>query len=273
VPLQGLQHGGLHLLDALPQELLRSRLQQLIGLHDLALGHASNGQGNAMGCLNALAHGVQGHHLERQSLNVRDKPPCPRPSSHYRVLLRGSTTSTCKQMGQSSCSPSASRVSEILKTTDTPRLTQFSVTKFQNYVIFKKAKKKIIFLKGAPNVSLPERKRKETKVQEEYCWAVTKARGRGGGGHAAADQVPVFWIVNFKLDSLVYTYKARHTCTELGLASDLPGRKLQRQSGGVCSVLHTQKRKIFLFNFTERPSTFLLNKQHEDMTVYKEWIK
>ena len=97
MPLQGLQHGGLHLFDALPEELFRSRLQQLVGLHDLALGHAGNRQGNAMGCLNALAHGVQGHHLERQSLNVRDKPPCPRPSSHYRVLLRGSTTSTCNK--------------------------------------------------------------------------------------------------------------------------------------------------------------------------------
>jgi hypothetical protein len=38
-------------------------------------------------------------------------------------------------MGQSSCSPSASRVSDILKTTDTPRLTQFSVTKFETCVI------------------------------------------------------------------------------------------------------------------------------------------
>jgi len=68
-----------------------------------------------------------------------------------------------------------------------------------------------MFLKRAPNVSLPERKRKKTKVQEEYYWAITKAGG-------AVMLRPIRSSLNFKMDSHVYTYKAHHMCNELGLA-------------------------------------------------------
>jgi hypothetical protein len=40
-------------------------------------------------------------------------------------------------------------------------------------------------------------------MAEEYCWAITQA----AGGHAAADHVPVFSSLGFKLESTLYTYK------------------------------------------------------------------
>ena len=45
-----------------------------------------------------------------------------------------------------------------------------------------------------PNFSFRFWKRNETKVAEEYCWAITVATG---GGHAAADRVPMCWSLDF----------------------------------------------------------------------------
>ena len=75
-----------------------------------------------------------------------------------------------------------------IQITDPLRLTQFQITPLQctwNYAIFKlcnfrftqfKENQKLNnFLKGAPNFSLREWHRAETKVTGEYCWAITEA--------------------------------------------------------------------------------------------------
>lgn len=91
---EGLQDGHFDLPDALPEELLGCCVEQLVGLHDLALGDAGDGQGHAVGGLDAFAHRVQGHHLERQALDVRDEPPCPCPASHDGHALRRTAASS-----------------------------------------------------------------------------------------------------------------------------------------------------------------------------------
>jgi hypothetical protein len=64
----------------------------------------------------------------------------------------------------------------------------------------------ITFYKCAPHFSVRELKRHETKVAEEYCWAITLATGRScccRSGSSVLD-------FGFQLDSLVYTYTFHH---------------------------------------------------------------
>jgi hypothetical protein len=67
---------------------------------------------------------------------------------------------------------------------DIPLLTNFEVSQIQTYtILFKKAKEnEETFLKCGTDFSLCERKRKETKATEEYCWAITQAGGRSSCG-------------------------------------------------------------------------------------------
>jgi len=60
--------------------------------------------------------------------------------------------------------------------TDIRLFTQFQVTPVQTQHL-KKKKKVITRFKRAPNFSSRKRKRNETKVMEEYCWAITQAAG------------------------------------------------------------------------------------------------
>jgi hypothetical protein len=55
------------------------------------------------------------------------------------------------------------------------KLEEFHTHSFK---CIKKIYEIITLLKGAPNFSLREWKRNETKVAEEYCWAVTHTAGR-----------------------------------------------------------------------------------------------
>jgi hypothetical protein len=41
-------------------------------------------------------------------------------------------------------------------------------------------------LEGAPKFSLHERKRSETKLMEQYCWAITQAAGRSCCGRSGS---------------------------------------------------------------------------------------
>jgi len=52
---------------------------------------------------------------------------------------------------------------------DTPRLK-----KFLTYTVLKQKKIEITFLKSAPNFSLRKRKLGDTKIEEEYSWAITQ---------------------------------------------------------------------------------------------------
>jgi len=47
-----------------------------------------------------------------------------------------------------------------------------------------------------PNFAFRLWKRNETKVAKEYCWAITVTTG---GGHSAADHVPLCWSFGFYL--------------------------------------------------------------------------
>jgi hypothetical protein len=58
--------------------------------------------------------------------------------------------------------------------TDSLKLTQFQVTQFQNAIL---KRKKIIFWNRALNFTLREWKCSETRVAEEYCWAITQTTG------------------------------------------------------------------------------------------------
>ena len=85
-------------------------------------------------------------------------------------------------------------------------------------------------------------------ARRRKCRKNTTGDNKGGrGGHAAADQVPVFWSLNFKLDSHVYTYKAHHMRNELGLASDLPGLKYCVNRGRGLSVVYCTRRRERFF--------------------------
>jgi hypothetical protein len=53
--------------------------------------------------------------------------------------------------------------------TDTPRLTQFQVMKFQAYAVFKKGSELITFLKPARNLFFRQIKHNETNSAEEHC--------------------------------------------------------------------------------------------------------
>ena len=44
-----------------------------------------------------------------------------------------------------------------------------------------------------------KKRRNETTVAEEYCWALTRRRC---GGHNAADQVPVYWGLDYSWSPL-----------------------------------------------------------------------
>ena len=94
--LEGRQYGRLDLVYVLAEELLAGRMQQLVGLHDLALGDAGDGERHALGRLHALAHGVEGHHLEGETLHVSDEPPGERVAAYDRALLHRAAASSCK---------------------------------------------------------------------------------------------------------------------------------------------------------------------------------
>ena len=66
MPLEGLENGALDLVLFLAEELLRRGLQEVGVLHDLDLRHARDGERNTLGCLHALADGVQGHDLREE---------------------------------------------------------------------------------------------------------------------------------------------------------------------------------------------------------------
>jgi hypothetical protein len=78
-------------------------------------------------------------------------------------------------------------------------LTQIQVTKFQNGAFFK-VKKKPRVLKGAPNFFLRELKHNETKVAEEYCWAITQSAARSWCGRSGSSVLDF----GFQLNCLVY---------------------------------------------------------------------
>jgi hypothetical protein len=56
----------------------------------------------------------------------------------------------------------------------------------------------------------------ETKVGEEYCWAVTQAVGRSCSGKSGSSALEF----RFQQDTLVYTYTAGHMHTQFQLAPD-----------------------------------------------------
>ena len=71
------------------------------------------------------------------------------------------------------------------------------------------------FLKGLPKFSLRERKRSETKVAEEYCWAITQAAGWLYGGRSGTSVL----VFGFQLGSFL-----DHMCIKTRLAPDVPER-------------------------------------------------
>lgn len=75
--LQSLQDRQLDFLRRLAQELLRGGLQQLLGRHDLALGHARHRQRNSLRRLDVFAHRVQRHHLSMIEPSKQNHQPFP----------------------------------------------------------------------------------------------------------------------------------------------------------------------------------------------------
>jgi hypothetical protein len=70
-----------------------------------------------------------------------------------------------------------------------------------------------IVLKRALNFSFRIEKRNETKVAEEYCWAITQAEGRSCYGRSGFSVLEF----GFQMDSLVYAYVADHMYTQYRL--------------------------------------------------------
>jgi len=67
---------------------------------------------------------------------------------------------------------------------------QFQVRKFYNCV---KNERNYIYLKCAPNISLREHKENETKVPEEYCWAITHAPVRSRCVRSGSSDLEFSW--------------------------------------------------------------------------------
>jgi hypothetical protein len=96
-----------------------------------------------------------------------------------------------------------------------------SLTKAVSDKLFQRhLKNEIAFLKRALNFSLWEWKCKETKVAEEYCWAITQAAERYCCGRSGSSESEF----GCQLDSLVCTHTVDHMCTRFRLAPDLPER-------------------------------------------------
>ena len=119
----------------------------------------------------------------------------------------------------------------------------YAISDLQNFQkVSNNLKKK--FLKGAPCFSLREWKHGDTKVEEEYCWAIT-----AGGAimlrpirfHCVGDQVSTG--LHF-----MYFHTRSWPCvayTQLRLVLDLPERNYCVSRGVSLVVLDTVKRKYF----------------------------
>jgi hypothetical protein len=80
-------------------------------------------------------------------------------------------------------------------------------------------------------------KRSETKLVEEYCWAIIQAAGRSYCGRSGS-RVLEF---GFKLDSLVHTHIVDHMYTQFRLAPDHPERNYwaSREVSCLCTFIST----------------------------------
>ena len=125
-----------------------------------------------------------------------------------------------------------------------------------NYAI----KKMIKFFVTRGGFSLPERKRRETKVTEAYCWAITQLVGRSWCGRSGSGVLGS----GFQLDCLVYTYTVDHMHTQFRLAPELLERELLRKSGSVRIALkkETQTRLTIFFIVRDKR-----NCEYKDVTM------
>lgn len=86
---------------------------------------------------------------------------------------------------------------------------------------FTKNKYAMTLLQRAPNSSLREGKRKQTKVVEEHGWATAQVVvGRSCCGRSDSGVLGF----GFELESLVYTYTFDYLRAQLQLETDLPER-------------------------------------------------
>jgi hypothetical protein len=96
-------------------------------------------------------------------------------------------------------------------------LRNFKLHNFRTQQFLKNLRIEILtFFLRAPNFSLQEWKRNETKVEEEYCWAITQAMGRSCCGRSGSSVLEL----GFQLDLLAYTYLFHHMHIQLRLAQN-----------------------------------------------------
>jgi hypothetical protein len=127
-------------------------------------------------------------------------------------------------------------------------ISSYAVSDFSNFQESKRTER-VTFLNKALNFFLRELKRNETKVVEEYCWAITQAD--------AADQVPLCWSLDFKWTRF-YVHTVNPMYTQLRLKPSLPEsnyRAIRRVSVWPGKAGNTKLRvscyEMLVLNFNE----------------------
>ena len=132
---------------------------------------------------------------------------------------------------------------------------------------FKKVEKWNNTFETGQNFSLWRRRRNDTKVAEEFCWAITQAAGRSCCSRSGSCVLEF----GFQLDSLVCTYIFDHTYAQLRLAPNRPERNYCVSLGGcvmrvltspclsICSRVRTIEARTYLTKFDSEVSYWTLS--------------